>query len=161
MAFVCTTNEAGFYLEGFQSGSSFRNIVSVGYDDEKGVVYAGVVGTDPLPGGAGLELYFIITETETETGHVHEYWSGRDTGFIRRPAEREMILASLCEALSELLAVAVPDDLTWFTHDDAPPAKALIKYDIIREVVEDAGMTVTRFDLPLGRVGWTARRLPR
>ncbi|MDP4022365.1 hypothetical protein Q8W71_07010 [Methylobacterium sp. NEAU 140] len=119
--------------------------------------YAAVVGLDSLPGG-GSELYFHIVEADGSTGGERLFWSGKDTGFITDVSDRRAVMDAVLLGLGQLLARVAPPEFRWFTHDERPPKKALLKFAAIRRAVEGCGYTVSSSRLPLGRRAWHAVR---
>lgn len=157
MAFVCTVTQGKFRVQGFQAGASAVAIVDIGYDDAEPLNYKAAIGLDTLPGG-GLELYFHVIEADGADGEERIFWSGRDTRFIADPIDRQIILAAILTGLRGLLGSADPDQFVWFTYDEAPPKKALVKFMAIKQAVERCGYTVTSSRMPLGRRAWKATR---
>lgn len=159
MAFICTVSQGGFRLQVFQAGVSGVAIISIGHDDTEPLNYSAAVGLDVLPGGLS-ELFFHIVEADGATDGEHIFWSGRDTGFIADPLDRETILTSVLTGLKGLLSMIGPDEFVWFTHDERAPKKALLKFQAIRQVVERSGYSVTSTRASPGRKAWRARRVP-
>lgn len=158
MAFVCTVTRGGFRIQGFGAGAARLAIIDIGYDDAEPLNYKAVIGLDTLPGG-GFELYFHIVEADGETDGERVFWSGRDTRFIANPIDRQTILVAILAGLRALLSASEPETITWFTYDEAPPRKALVKFTAVRQAVERCGYKVTSTRLPLGRRAWKATRL--
>jgi hypothetical protein len=158
VAFVCTVTQGGFRIQGFSAGTPRLAIVDIGYDNVEPLNYKAAIGLDALPGGT-LELYFHIIEADGETGSEHLFWSGRDTRFIADPIDRQTILVSILAGLRALLLMVDPDEFVWFTIDEAPPKRALVKFAAVRQAVERCGYKVTSSRLSMGRRGWKARRL--
>lgn len=159
MAFVCTVSQGGFRLQVFRAGVSGQAIINIGHDDAEPLNYSAVVGFDVLPGGLS-ELFFHIVEADGAASIEHVYWSGRDTGFIADPLDRETILVSILTGLRTLLPIVDPDEFVWFTYDEDPPKKALLKFKAIRLAIERAGYTVTSTRLRDKRRAWQATRDP-
>ena len=159
MPVVCTVAQGGFRVQVFQAGTSGVAIVSIGYDDTEPLNYSAAVGLDILPGGVS-ELYLHIVEADGATGHENIFLSGKDTGFIANPKDREVILASILTGLKGLLTMVGPEEFVWFTRDEQLPRKALLKFQAIRQAIERSGYVVTSSRLSLGRKAWKARRVP-
>lgn len=158
MAFVCTVTQGGFRVQGFSAGTPQVVVVDVGYDDAEPLNYKAVIGLDALPGGT-LELYFHLVEADGATGEEHIFWSGRDTRFIADPIDRQAILVAILAGLRGLLLMVDPAEFVWFTYDEAPPKRALVKFAAVQRAVERCGYKVTSSRLPLGRRAWKAVRL--
>ena len=159
MAFVCTIPQGGFRVQGFAASVPRVAIIDIGYDDAEPLNYKVAIGFDALA-GAGLELYFHVIEADRETGDEHIFWSGRNTRFIRATEDRAAVLGAALFGLRDLLKVSNPEGFVWFTYDEAMPRRALLKFDLIRRVVEECGYTVTASRLPRGRRAWEATRPP-
>lgn len=159
MTFICTVSQGGFRLQVFRAGASGVAIISIGHDDTEPLNYSAVVGLDVLPGGLS-ELFFHIVEADSATGTEHAFWSGKDTGFIADPLDRETILVSILTGLRSLLPIIDPDAFVWFTYDEDPPKKALLKFRAIQEAIERAGYVVTSTRLKDKRRAWQAKRAP-
>lgn len=159
MAFVCTIPQGGFRVQGFAASTPRVAIIDIGYDDAEPLNYKAAVGLDALPGG-GLELYFHVIEADGATGGEHTFWSGRNTRFISATEDRTAVLGAVLFALRDLLDANAPESFVWFTYDEAMPKKALLKFDLIRRVIEECGYTVTASRLPRGRRAWEAIRFP-
>ncbi|GJD73863.1 hypothetical protein [Methylobacterium goesingense] len=159
MAFVCTVSQGAFRVQVFQAGIAGVAIISIGHDDAEPLNYSAAVGLDVLPGGLS-ELYFHIVEADGATNGEHIYWSGKDTGFIADPQDRETILVSILTGLKGLLSMIGPEEFIWITYDERVPKKALLKFQAIRQAVERAGYAVTSSRASVGRKAWKAKRLP-
>ena len=159
MAFVCTVTQGKFRVQSFQAGAPAVAIVDIGYDDAEPLNYKAAIGLDTLPGG-GLELYFHIIEADGVDGDERMFWSGKDTRFIADPIDRQLVLVAILAGLRGLLGSADPDEFVWFTYDEAPPRKALVKFTAVKQAVERCGYTVISSRLSLGRKAWKATRSP-
>ncbi|MGU3540998.1 hypothetical protein [Methylobacterium sp. A54F] len=158
MTFICTVTRGGFRLQVFRAGASGIAIINIGHDDAEPLNYSAVVGLDVLAGGMS-ELFFHIVEADGETGGEHEFWSGKDTGFIADPVDRETILASVLTGLRSLLSTVEPEEFVWFTYDEDLPKKALLKFRAIRQAIKRSGYTVTSTRLRDKRRAWSAKRV--
>lgn len=159
MAFVCTIPQGGFRVQGFAASVPRVAIIDIGYDDVEPLNYKVAIGLDALPGGS-LELYFNVIEADGETGGEHTFWSGRNTRFITATEDRAAVLGAVLFGLRDLLKVSTPEGFVWFTYDEAMPRRALLKFDLVRRVVEECGYVVTASRLPRGRRAWEATRPP-
>ncbi|TXM64450.1 hypothetical protein FV226_26530 [Methylobacterium sp. WL12] len=159
MAFVCTVSQGAFRVQVFQAGVSGIAIINIGHDDAEPLNYSAAVGLDVLPGGLS-ELYFHIVEADGATGGEHLFWSGKDTGFIVNPEDREATLVSVLTGLKGLLSMIGPDEFVWFTYDERLPKKALLKFQAIRQTIERCGYAVMSTRASAGRKAWKAMRLP-
>ena len=157
MAFVCTVTRGGFRVQGFRAGAPAVAIVDIGYDDAEPLNYKAAIGLDTLPCG-GTELYFHVVEADGATGEERVFWSGKDTRFIAELIDRQVVLVAILAGLRGLLGSVDPDEFVWFTYDEAPPRKALVKFTAVRQAVERCGYTVTSSRLSLGRRAWKATR---
>ena len=158
MAFVCTIPQGGFRVQGFAANTPHIAIIDIGYDDAEPLNYKVAVGLDALPGG-GLELYFHVIGAEGETGGEHTFWSGRNTRFIKATEDRAAVLGAVLFGLHDLLKMSTPEGFVWFTYDEAMPRKALLKFEIVRRVIEECGYTVTASRLARGRRAWETIRI--
>ncbi|MCJ2108640.1 hypothetical protein MKK70_25355 [Methylobacterium sp. E-041] len=133
--------------------------MSIGYDDASTKVYTMAVGFEPLPGG-DTKYFFHVVEGDTETGEECVHWSGRETRFITQSEDRKAILAAVLTLTEGLLKSAEPDTVRWFTHEERPPDKALVKHFLIANVFDVSGYDVRTCDPYHGRWVWFAERRP-
>lgn len=157
MAFVCTCREDAFNVEVFQRGSASLAVLQIGYDDESSLVFTMAVGFEPLPGGDS-EFFFHVVEGDTETDHEHTYWSGRETGFISAREDRRAILDAVLTLTQGLIRSVQPPSVQWYTHDETPPERALVKHFLIANVFDANGYAVRTTDPYHGRWVWFAER---
>ncbi|APT31951.1 hypothetical protein MCBMB27_02660 [Methylobacterium phyllosphaerae] len=157
MAFVCTVSENDLNVEIFKRGDASLSVLPIGYNDDLGTVYSMAVGFEPLPGG-DTEFFFHVVEAHPEMDEEHIYWSGRETRFISDPEDRKAILAAMLYLTQGLLRSSQPETVRWFTHDEDPPDKALVKHFLIANVFDVNGYSVITPDPYHGRRVWLAER---
>lgn len=135
--------------------------IPIGYDDTTLCVFSLVVALATFP-GASVGMYeqvFYIQEFDPDTDHFHEFWDGRDTQrVVSDRHHRGLVLDALRDATEHLIQLVNPRVVTFMTHGDDLPAKALAKYEMLADTYRHAGYSAVEGERFHGRRIWMAER---
>lgn len=135
--------------------------IPIGYDDATLCIFSLVVALASVPGASAdtYEQVFYIQEFDPDTDHFNEFWDGRDTlRAIGDRHHRALVLDALRSATEHLILLVSPRVVTFMTHGDDLPTKALAKYEMLADVYRQAGYSAVEGEPFHGRRIWTTER---
>jgi hypothetical protein len=126
MAFVCTADRWRSNLQLVREAA----IIGIGYDDVAPESYTLLVSFDVMAGGDS-EFFFCVIEVDNQDGIETRYWSGLEVARFASREQRALIRGALLGGLELLLKRLIPERVFCCTHDQNPPAAALLKHLLI------------------------------
>lgn len=161
MPLVCCLSEA-VEADVFQGDGEAIVTIPIGYDDETHCVYSAVIALSPIIGApnGSYEQVFYLLEYDPDSSTSHEYWDGESTRhFISKKDDRHSVLEAICTATDHLIQLVRPRIVSFMTHTQNLPDRALRKYETVASVYRRAGYDAREGEPYHGRRIWMAERM--